>query len=142
MTLKRELDDTVLPDSTAWIDYFNPKAVSPEKEYLAALLSGGHDIWVCPPVFQEVLQGTRGVQKLKICKATLAKCYRGRTGVYKAAELGAEIYRTLRTKGFTIRKPNDCLIAAYCILNDLALLHHDRDFDTIEQQYGRLVVVH
>jgi predicted nucleic acid-binding protein len=35
---------------------------------------------------------------------------------------------------------NDCLIAAYCILNNLALLHHDRDFDPIEKHFGLVVV--
>jgi predicted nucleic acid-binding protein len=112
MTLKRELNNDVLPDSTAWIDYFNPHADSPEKEYLTALILGGWDIWTSPPVFQEVLQGARGKAGLNTCKTTLLKCYRGRTGVYQAAEYGAEIYRTLRSKGFTIRKANDCLIAA------------------------------
>jgi predicted nucleic acid-binding protein len=142
MTPKPESQVAILPDSTVWIDYFNPKTASREKDYLEGLVLRRKKVWVCPPVFQEVLQCTRGDKKLKICKATLAKCYRGRTSIYKAAELGAEIYRTMRTKGFTIRKPNDCLIAAYCILNDLALLHHDRDFDTIEQHYGHLAVMH
>jgi predicted nucleic acid-binding protein len=140
MILKREPGDDVLPDSTVWIDYFNPKAATPEKEYVSSLVSTGRTIWVCPPVFQEVLQGTRGAKALRINRNALDRCHRGRVGPYKAAELGAEIYRTLRTKGFTIRKPNDCLIAAYCILNGLALLHHDRDFDPMEVHCGLVVV--
>ncbi|MDR0909605.1 MAG: PIN domain-containing protein [Spirochaetaceae bacterium] len=140
MTLKRELDDDVLADSTVWIDYFNPRATSVEKEHLAALLDNGYDVWLCPPVFQEVLQGVRGDKALTVARRTFRKCFRGRMGIYKAAEYGAEIFRTLRTKGYTIRKPNDCLIAAYCILNGLALLHHDRDFDPIEKHFGLQVV--
>jgi predicted nucleic acid-binding protein len=141
MTLKRELTDDVLPDSTVWIDYFNPKIQSPWKEYLGGLIEAGHNIWTCPSVFQEVLQGARGNKLFTKYHHTLMKCYRGRTGVYQAAEYGAEIYRTLRSKGYTIRKPNDCLIAAYALLNDLALLHHDKDFDPIEKHLG-LKVVH
>jgi len=34
-------------------------------------------------------------------------------------------------KGKTIRKTIDCLIAAVAMENDLALLHHDSDFDHI-----------
>ena len=43
----------------------------------------------------------------------------------------AHIYRTLRKKGNTIRKSNDYLIAAHAIVNNLEILHVDRDFKTI-----------
>jgi predicted nucleic acid-binding protein len=43
----------------------------------------------------------------------------------------AEIYRLLRSHGFTIRSPNDCLIASCAIRNRVSLLHADRDFDVI-----------
>jgi predicted nucleic acid-binding protein len=131
----------MMADSTVWIDYINPKCVTAKKQQLATLLAGQYPVYICPTVFQEVLQGASDGKELDTAQYWFRKCYRGRTGGYKAAEYGAEIYRTLRTKGITIRKPNDCLIAAYCILNDLALLHHDRDFDPIEKHYG-LKVVH
>ncbi|MDR0908661.1 MAG: PIN domain-containing protein [Spirochaetaceae bacterium] len=140
MTLKLEPFDDVLPDSTVWIDYLNERVTSPEKDFLMKLVLGGYDIWVCPPVFQEVLQGARSKKELTIACRAFRKCFRGRMGIYKVAEYGAEIYRTLRTQGITIRKPNDCLIAAYCILNGLALLHHDHDFDQIEQHFPLVVV--
>jgi predicted nucleic acid-binding protein len=44
-----------------------------------------------------------------------------------------DIYRTLRKKGITIRKSNDCLIASYAILSDRKLLHKDRDFTQIAE---------
>jgi predicted nucleic acid-binding protein len=131
----------ILPDSTVWIDFNNPRTINTEKTSLEGFLSDQFPIWICPPVFQEVLQGCRTAKELKAAKYWFLKCYRGRVGVYQAAECGAAIYRTLRQKGITIRKPNDCLIAAYCILNNLALLHHDRDFDPMEQYCG-LIVVH
>jgi predicted nucleic acid-binding protein len=130
----------ILPDSSIWIDYNNPRASSPQKEYLINLIENDYPIFICPPVFQEVLQGSKTEKELKSAKRSLTNCYRGRLHIYKAAEYGAEIYRTLRSKGITIRKPNDCLIAAYCILNDLALLHHDRDFDPIEKHCGLVIV--
>jgi predicted nucleic acid-binding protein len=43
----------------------------------------------------------------------------------------AAIYRTCRRAGETIRSLNDCLIAAIAIRNDVAVLHHDRDFEVI-----------
>jgi predicted nucleic acid-binding protein len=46
-------------------------------------------------------------------------------------EEAAQIYRTGRMTGFTIRSPFDCLIAACAIRNGASLLHSDRDFNTI-----------
>ena len=38
-----------------------------------------------------------------------------------------------RRKGYTIRSPIDCLIAAIAIDNQVAVWHKDRDFDVIAQ---------
>jgi hypothetical protein len=43
----------------------------------------------------------------------------------------ANICRLCRTKGRTIRKTVDCIIAAICIENGAILLHKDSDFDSI-----------
>lgn len=40
----------------------------------------------------------------------------------------ADIYRACRAKGFTIRKTNDCLIAAVAIEYSCELLYKDKDF--------------
>ena len=48
----------------------------------------------------------------------------------------AEIYRNLRRKGITIRKPMDCTIASVALENDIPLLHNDRDFIPIEEHFG------
>lgn len=51
----------------------------------------------------------------------------------EAAVGAADLYRTLRKKGVTIRKPNDCLIAHYALSYDIPLLHYDVDFEQIAQ---------
>ena len=43
-------------------------------------------------------------------------------------------YRTLRSRGITVRSSIDCLIATFCIENNHLLLHHDRDFDHFERE--------
>lgn len=45
-------------------------------------------------------------------------------------------YRALRSKGVTVRKTIDVLIATFCIKNGYVLLHSDRDFDPIEEYLG------
>jgi predicted nucleic acid-binding protein len=132
----------ILPDTTVWIDFFNLEKQTPESRKLRALIDANYSLYTCPSVYQEVLQGISltAAQEYNITKKRLSKLRRGRIGGYRASDKAIEIYRTLRTKGCTVRKPNDCLIAAYCLLNDLALLHHDRDFDPIEKHFGLLVV--
>ena len=40
----------------------------------------------------------------------------------------AQNYRLLRKQGITVRKTIDCIIAMYCIENEMPLLFSDRDF--------------
>jgi predicted nucleic acid-binding protein len=46
----------------------------------------------------------------------------------KATDYAIDLYRQLRKKGKIIRKSVDCLIASYALLNDMYILHNDRDF--------------
>ena len=46
-------------------------------------------------------------------------------------EYAAALYRTCRRAGKTIRRLDDCLIAAVAIRNDVPVLHHDADFDVL-----------
>jgi predicted nucleic acid-binding protein len=46
-------------------------------------------------------------------------------------EHAAQLYRTCRRRGVTVRKTIDCLIAALCIEEDVELFHNDSDFDAI-----------
>jgi len=46
-----------------------------------------------------------------------------------------------RSRGRTVRKTIDCLIAPFCLLHRHALLHCDRDFDAFEEVLA-LDVVH
>lgn len=45
--------------------------------------------------------------------------------------LAASLYRQARRKGVTIRKTLDCLIAAPCVREGVAILHRDADFDRL-----------
>jgi predicted nucleic acid-binding protein len=49
----------------------------------------------------------------------------------EAAIGAAELYRSLRKKGLTIRKSNGWMIAYYAIEFSIKLVHSDSDFDLI-----------
>jgi predicted nucleic acid-binding protein len=52
----------------------------------------------------------------------------------------ARNYRTLRSKGVTVHKTIDVIIATACVEWNLELLHNDRDFDTLRQIPGLKLV--
>ncbi|MBS3948438.1 MAG: PIN domain-containing protein, partial [Dethiobacter sp.] len=82
--------------------------------------------------YQEVLQGARDeaeFQTLKGCLSTQHIYYlEQEVATYEQAAL---MFFNLRRKGITTRSTLDMLIALTAIKNNLALLHNDRDFDTI-----------
>ncbi len=63
------------------------------------------------------------------------------TGGIDLAVAAASNYRHLRSRGKTVRKTIDCLIATFCLEQHHALLHRDRDFDVFEEILN-LDVVH
>jgi predicted nucleic acid-binding protein len=128
----------VLVDTTIWVDFFAGRDTS-QMLVLEGLLQDGKDICICGFILTEVLQGIRNdaeyVETLSRFEAFLFLPMNRSTFV-KAAEL----YRTLRRKGITIRKPIDCMIAAVAIEHNVPLLHKDRDFDPIETNCGLKVL--
>jgi predicted nucleic acid-binding protein len=55
-------------------------------------------------------------------------------------EVAAQLYRSARRKGLTIRKPNDCLIAALALEHGALLVHNDRDFLALAQVEPSLLI--
>jgi len=117
----------IFVDSSVWIDYFRGVATK-ETELLDELL-GIEPIVIGDLVLAEVLQGFKSDRDFNQAKKLL-------TSLVMVEMLGQEIaiqsarnFRSLRDRGITVRKTIDTIIATYCIENDLALLHSDRDFD-------------
>ena len=52
----------------------------------------------------------------------------------------AKNFRALRSKGVTVRKTIDTVIATRCIESGYELLHNDRDFDPFAKHLGLRVV--
>jgi len=120
-------------DSSVWIDFFNKKN-SPQIEHLEILLltsTSGSPVIILPVIMQEVLQGVENDRFFITVKENLQGLDYLDYESYEFAIKAAQLYRSLRRKGVTIKKANDCLIATLCIEFDLTLLHNDRDFDNI-----------
>lgn len=84
-------------------------------------------------ILTEILQGIRDDHQYERVKNTLLQLNILHAEPVKTYIHAAEIYRTCRSKGFTVRKTNDCLIAAITIQSHGHLLHKDKDFEAIAQ---------
>ena len=116
-------------DTSIWIDYLKKKAVA--QTILINSFIDKNEIVSLPVIVQEVLQGIREEVLFQSVKAAFLSFKKVEYNSFDAALQSASLYRFLRSKGATIRKPNDCLIACICIENNFQLLHNDKDFDNI-----------
>ena len=128
----------VLIDTTVWIDFFAARQL-PHVTALERLIKGREDICICGIILTEVLQGIREKNEFRKTKE-LFNTMIFLPMPYSVFLGAAEIYRTLRRKGITIRNSIDCMIASVAIENDIILLHNDRDFIPIERHLGLKVL--
>lgn len=123
-------------DSSVWIDFFND-ADHPSVELLDQLLDHGEVRIVVPDlVLFEVLRGFRLESELRQARRLLETLTIEPTGSRELALAAVHHYRSLRAHGVTVRSAIDVLVASFCIENDYALLHRDRDFDAFETLRG------
>lgn len=116
-------------DSSVWIDYFN-NVISDQTNAADNLLEN-RAVIILPVILQEILQGIRNREIFDSIKWLMLSLEFFQYKAIQTAIDAASLYRFLKTKGVTVRKPNDCLIAAICINNSIPLLHNDKDFDNI-----------
>lgn len=123
----------LIVDSSIWIDFFNKKT-SFQIEHLRMLLinsEGNSPINIVRVILQEVLQGIEDDKFYKLVNENMQGLDYLDYEPYGFSIKAADLYRSLRRKGVTIRKANDCLIASICIHNNFELFHNDKDFDNI-----------
>ena len=117
----------ILVDSSVWIDYFNGNPTW-QTDLLDNYLS--HEpIIMGDLILAEILQGFKSDKELEIAKSLLSALPFRQMGGYNVALQSANNYRTLRKAGITIRKTIDIIIATFCLIEGLTLLHDDRDFE-------------
>jgi hypothetical protein len=122
----------LLFDTSVWIDYLQGRD-NTKTELLNEYLLSTSYLRTCPVIIQEILQGVKNDTQFSQLSNDLGKLMGFSNDPIESAIGAAQIYRNLRKKGVTIRKPNDCLIAYYAISNDVKLVHNDSDFDLIAQ---------
>ena len=123
----------IVADTSVWVDYFNGK-LTWQTDLLDNYLSHV-PIIMGDLILTEVLQGFKSDKDYKTAKAFLSDLPFRQMGGYIIAVQSAENYRKLRKAGVTVRKTIDVIIATFCIVEGLTLLHDDRDFDPIASHF-------
>lgn len=124
------MSEPLIFDTSVWIDFLQNKS-NPPSDLLTSYIEGNDQVLLTPTILQEVLQGIRDDAQYRHIKEILSYFTTLQLPPIQAAVGSADLYRSLRKKGLTIRKSNDCLIAFYAIEFSTALVHSDSDFDLI-----------
>ena len=123
----------ILVDSSVWIDYFNGNPTW-QTDLLDKYLSNV-PVVMGDLILTEVLQGFKSDKDYETAKAFLSALPFRQMGGYNVAIQSSQNYRQLRKAGITVRKTIDVIIATFCIIEGLTLLHDDHDFDPIASNF-------
>ena len=124
----------ILVDSSVWIDYFN--GVSTWQTDLLDHYLSNIPVIIGDLILAEVLQGFKSDDDFRTAKELLSALQFRQIGGYKVAVQSAQNYRILRKSGVTVRKTIDIIIATFCIIEELTLLHNDRDFEPMVSYFS------
>ena len=127
--------DVLLLDTSGWIEYLRDTG-SPACDQVADLLREPEVLATTEPVVMELLAGAasaRALHDLELLTGGLVLLsLEVRVDYHQAAAL----YRSVRSTGRTVRRINDCLIAAVADRTGATLAHRDADFDVIPAAVG------
>ena len=117
----------ILVVSSVWNNYFN--GIDTWQTDLLDRFLTEVPIVMGDLILTEVLQGFRDDRDFEQARDSLSILPFKQMGGYKIAIKSAQNYRILRKNGITVRKTIDIIIGTFCILENLSLLHDDKDFE-------------
>lgn len=120
----------ILPDTSAWIAFVRGQD-HPVSRTLERLIEAEADVATTEPVVLELLAGARSDREAREVRDRLVALPLLRIEGLADYEWAADIFRTCRRAGETIRSLIDCLIAVPAIRTGAEVLHVNRDFDAI-----------
>jgi predicted nucleic acid-binding protein len=120
----------IVVDTTVWIDFLEGRGTAFER-HLTELVENDAPIALVDIVYCEVLQGIRDEEAYHRTRVSLRAHPILRPRGIDTFETAANLYRTARRRGLTVRRSVDCLIAATCLETGAEFYHNDRDFDAL-----------
>jgi hypothetical protein len=128
----------LLLDSSVWIDACRGR--STEATRFVEMREEQEEIATTGIIFQEVLQGFRTPAEFERMRQVMWSVLILEPRELSTYEVAAQLYRAARAAGVTVRRSNDCLIAAVALEHGALLVHNDRDFLALAQVEPALMV--
>ncbi|HYF42367.1 MAG TPA: PIN domain nuclease [Ramlibacter sp.] len=128
----------VLLDTSVWIDAMHGR-ITAGTRYVQER-DEHEEIATTGIIFQEVLQGIRSDREYERMRHVLWSALILEPRELSTYDIAAQLYRRSRQAGLTIRKPNDCLIAALALEHGAVLVHNDNDFLALARVEPALLV--
>ena len=122
----------IVVDTSVWIDFLNGRH-RPHVETLAEMFEVDAGVALTDVILTEVLQGIRDDTHVRLVDERLSAFDVVRLESLDDFRRAAQLYRTARRHGITIRRTIDCLIASVCIREQLPIMHNDADFDRLAE---------
>lgn len=123
---------TVLVDTSAWIEYLRGTN-SAHNVYLREAILGDTPLAWTEPVLYELTAGARSPQRAEELRALLLRGPFLAVDALQDWEAAALLYRSVRSRGLTVRSSIDCLLAAVALRTGSPVLARDRDFEALAQ---------
>jgi len=117
----------ILVDTSVWIGHFR-NAKTPDVLRLHNFIEQDETILTGDLILTEILQGIQSQREFMAVDGAFRVLGIVPMVGEPMARQSAIYYRQLLQQGITVRKTIDCLIATWCIHNEVCLLHNDRDF--------------
>jgi predicted nucleic acid-binding protein len=124
----------IVVDTSVWIEFLEARG-SAFDIHLAQLIDSDAPVALADYIYCEVLQGIRDDATYRRTRGLLRAFPILMAGNLRTFDRAAEMYRTCRAKGFTVRSTVDCLIASVCLEAGAQLYQNDRDFVAIAKVY-------
>ncbi len=125
----------ILLDTSAWILSFQKQTSDHIKEQIKQYIAA-NEVCTSPLIILELVQGSRS-QTEKQGLIRMLNSLHIVTLTDETWNLSYNLAFDLRRKGYTI-PTIDILIASQAIKNNCRLLHHDRHYSMISEQYSEL----
>jgi predicted nucleic acid-binding protein len=126
------MNEPLIFDSSVWVDFLRGRK-NFGSDLLTSYIENNDQVLLTPVILREVLQGILEDKQCQQVRDIFSYITTLQLSPIQAAVGAAELYRSLRKKGLSIRKSNDCLIAFYAIEFSMNLVHLDNDFDLISR---------
>lgn len=126
-------------DSSAWIEFFQRTGSAVADAVRAAIADSSQRLMTTDIIRLEILAGADDERLRKRMNSLLTGCEDLAQIPRADVDDAVGLFQACRSRGETVRAPNDCLIAAIAIRVGVPVLHADRDFDVLAR-YTRLRV--